>query len=217
MLGGVPFACSEQAGDAPNDAVAGEAGVGGAANVAGSPSAGSPSAGMPNGFEHACTDPELDPVSQLVRCAEGYAHRAEAIACDKARADETGVGGAPIDLTSTGCEDGCDSVPGGICVASDEDLDNGWECAVGCVVDEDCPARQFCLCGEAGGICSGSSCRTDSDCDDGLLCATDETCGGVALHCQHPDDECAIDQDCGGDDTCTVADGSRTCAGVICG
>jgi hypothetical protein len=180
-----------------------------------------------------CTSPKTDPQSGLVTCAEQYAHRPTAVACDivgGAPAEGTGGDGSngaePADLPradpgpheAVSCKNSsdCRGFQYGYCDLGPGMLGASRVCLSGCLDDADCGSG-ICLCTgptDHGGKCVPSDCATDADCGAGLFCASyDSVCGGSFFACQSPSDECRSNADCAsrGGGVCS-AGGHRICA-----
>jgi hypothetical protein len=167
----------------------------------------------------------------LVRCAEGYLHRASPVACEvvepSAPSGEIAAGGA----TGSGqCDDDaqCSDLRLGYC-----DYDGGLgDCASGCASDADCAVGQVCSCygpSPHGGRCEPASCVTDADCAAGWLCVPHYgACGDSGFACAQADDDCLSDADCPNGERCywepvpygggtNIARDKRVCENAICG
>jgi hypothetical protein len=160
--------------------------------------------------EEGCTDqvplmPGVD--TGIFVCAEGYLHRAEAIACPTVLPrdnqvdwpDETAVGGAGNYTTSTDdCSTDADCDALSSCYLTQTNLytvgcmgeqppddivpDYARLCTIpGCLTDADCDADQVCICGDLVGQCHSISaiagCKTDADCGAGFLCLENSSTG----------------------------------------
>jgi hypothetical protein len=221
-LGALPAACGGRQTD--GGPVGGEAGTGG---------------GKQTGTPETCTNPQLDPMTQLVTCAEGYRHRPQSVACrpedgSGAALPQGGGSGVPMGLpratgeSCTGTPEVCDAYQYGFCQQGA--VMGGPDpvlsiCLSGCVVDADCGAGNICACGypssPTGGVCEPSECQTDDDCQPGYLCASYRGgCAGDGFACQTPNDTCTYEM-CTGLQSCKpvgAADGHRECQGVpVCG
>jgi hypothetical protein len=77
-----------------------------------------------------------------------------------------------------------------------------------CLSDEHCEGvtPMYCYCGDEGGFCMPTDCRSDADCEAPYVCA--EMADSLMLACQTADDECMVRDDCGEDEFC-VWDGTR--------
>lgn len=148
-----------------------------------------------------CDSPELDPTTQLERCANGFSHRPTPAKCSlfPDGGPVLGAGGAGSEALcheNSDCERAGDvCVPGGT---------RNWAtltCARSCLEDADCGMGDACLCdGSAhGGVCRTVRCAGDADCGEASLCtfaATGAWCGEPTLYCMKPSDECVSDDDC---------------------
>ena len=246
-LGIVPAACGGSTNNNPDDETGGSGGsgtTGGASNKAGSTNkaGGSNKAGSggSGAVGHACTSPTLDPVSGLITCAEGYAHRAQAVVCGATGADgaeppSPGEAPAPNQLPradgSVGCAmdaSVCTRFLYGFCKTQGE---GGGPpprtCFSGCVTDSDCDRGYVCSCDNpsspTGGTCHQASCQTDHDCGDGLCTLFSRACGSSGFACQSDADKCQSDADCSGMGSCnweSSDDGlsyHRECTSFVCG
>ena len=177
-----------------------------------------------------CTVLEVDELSGLVTCAEGYQERTKAVSCEM-------VGGAPGDLGVGGGGEEPGRADGTVSCANDplicEQFELGYcnvdpsgmlspVCLSGCTSHHDCGADAICLCtGDAtGGRCVPSNCRTSSDCEPGYRCASYQNiCGPGAFACQKAQDECLGSPQCQPGGTCLVspATGYRVCEYADCG
>ncbi|WP_437774359.1 ferritin-like domain-containing protein [Sorangium sp. So ce1097] len=217
--GGSPAAGS---GGSPAAGSGGSPAAGSGGSAADGP-AGSTGSLPPDDVPFACDDPEPIVVAGqptgYVRCAGGWIHRTEVIACpsaiprDKACSDPSGIEGSCT--TDADCTD----QPHGYCdVSSGIDTVPGCYCHYGCTTDADCGEGQICLCGDPVGQCVLAQCTSDGDCG-GLLCSSyvlNPGCGGIGFACQTPADDCASDADCTGDDQCSFEAGRHTCTPQIC-
>ncbi|MEO8901839.1 MAG: hypothetical protein ABI627_09960 [Polyangiaceae bacterium] len=229
LLAAVPIACSgtvnneQGTGDGaagsltalPNSA--GEAGSpdagasgatgGGASGAAGggaSGAAGGAAAG--GGASHGipiCKSPTFDASSQLVVCANGFAHRAQPSLCGPE--SSAGSAGAPAD-------DGQSSAGAGGEILGGLDSGTGLRWGTACSNDNDCVSGSACVCNPAAymvekpfirpgkGVCVLATCRTDADCGAGSYCAVGNlNFSGEAdpgFGCLRDDDECTVDADC---------------------
>lgn len=172
-------------------------------------------------FDLACVAPQAiaraghDDPSGLVRCSDGFVHRAEAVACVPTQ-------GLPC-TTDASCDGG------GRCV---DDPNGGRRCAYGCETDADCEPGSICLCAALGDPqgtpqCVPADCATDADCGEGLCGVhVDEGCGGTTLRlaCLTEASECrteCAEIGCDGrgraTPRCGVVQGEWTClAGSAC-
>lgn len=266
-LGLVPIACGSttlRGGDDEDGAGTGNGGRpggGGTSTFGGKPSSGKPSKGgtsasagsvsIPAGgsggaganggatSRGACTNGKRDPVSGLLRCAEGYNTRPSALECELAvsaggATDAGGAGGAASEsaeplprATLAGCDvdRDCSQFQLGYCQSFSGECDGGFGgqsgiCASGCALDADCGPGFLCLCdgSEHGGQCVRSTCRIDADCGSGQVCASLLTQAGLSFACTSNKDECATDMDCQGFEGCELSDGRRQCLGrAVCG
>lgn len=222
-------------GDAGSTAEAGAAvggANGGASNIAGAPHRG----GMAGATEAYCDSPGLDPVSGLVTCMNGFAHRPAAQKCELppevgAAGSSSEAGAGPVDpyQTCTTDED-CHSWPLGYCKLIHTEIPGlpkgGFgpslnpRCSSGCLQDSDCGQYAICLCdGSAtGGKCVFASCGTDADCGPRAFCASESTlCGGNNFSCTSVLDECVSDHECGQVECSSRDDNHRTCKSGNCG
>jgi hypothetical protein len=245
--GFVPFACTNDSGDDP-DPIGQHAGASGASDASGAggtaAGAGFSSAGEggvggappvePGNWKVRCTSPELDPVSGLVSCAEGYEHRPSAVACNATGARPRGEGGAG----GAGGDSGLPRADGDLDCSDDDAACAQFElgycqepgggggtsvCRSGCETDTDCGTGQLCLCDVAtphGGVCAQAGCATNADCGDGYRCVRNQgACGGDYFECQRAEDECGHNGDCPTSDVCQfdydagrmVCDGQAVC------
>jgi hypothetical protein len=183
------------AGSGPRDATA----AGGA--IAG----GGASHGVP-----ICQSPVFDRTSQLVLCANGFAHRARPSSC--ASQSSAGSAGAPAD-------DGLSNAGAG----------GEFKYGTACSNDSDCVSGSACVCNPAAygiegsfirpgkGICVLATCRTDADCAANSYCAVGNlNFSGEAepgFGCLRDDDECTTDADCDvADGKICLEDRRRTCS-----
>jgi hypothetical protein len=248
-LGLVPLACGGSA-----VTIAGDAGSGASSGFGGSPVTyggdgpvvsrgggelgGSPNyggtTGFPGGFgggvslNRACEKPTLDPVTQLVKCQNGFEHRPVGVTCGlplgaAGAPGEGGAAGAPGNPACTTDAD-CSSLRLGYCdYPQSFGLPALPSCQSGCLKDEDCGSGAVCDCnGTAhGGNCVIARCQTDAQCGSGLLCATvSQICGPATFACQLPQDTCNSSADCGGGSSqCSLAfeSGYRACSNAVCG
>ncbi|AUX44528.1 hypothetical protein SOCE26_059920 [Sorangium cellulosum] len=189
----------------------------------GTGSGGSTGTGPSETFDFFCDDPEPVVIAGqntgYVRCAGGWLHRAEVVACP-----------SPLPRAET-CEDplgdegncksdaDCTDQPNGYCATSAVgNAPPGCFCNYGCTTDADCGAGQICLCGDPVGQCVISSCTSDADCGR-LLCSSyvlNPGCDGIGFACQTPADECAVDADCPGDEQCSLEADRHTCTEPLC-
>lgn len=224
--GAVPLACGGHTEEPKNegragtkgDAVAGSGNhVGAAAGEGGSGGGGSlhgGSGGEGGGRQPVCTSPEVDALTELIRCAEGYLHRPNATGCHRQATSEPlpegGAGGRPSSPTRTDCYD-ANSYGGGSDVCDT------------CETDADCASGRICICSGDQGVCMPSDCKTDSDCGPGLLCASyHQGCGPSGFACQATSDECRLDGDCefgvcGFETRGASQPGRRICDDTVCG
>jgi hypothetical protein len=157
----------------------------------------------------------LQPGTELpsgwVYCNGGFIHRAEAVECVMAQADDDpicviggdGDGDGDGDAGSTECGN-CDEQPYGSCQQFYTADGGGCQCVYGCATDADCGPNEACVC--AGVLsfmsqCVPADCLTDADCGEGLcsLSHVVDYCGAPydSLHCAGPLDECHGDDECG--------------------
>jgi hypothetical protein len=152
-----------------------------------------------------CEDPQpimqanTDTPSGWVRCADGFVHREEAVAClapqiedDPLCADQGG-----LCATAADCQDaaygGCAMDPIGIA---------GCTCRYGCETDADCETGEVCACAGVTGefpACIPAGCVDDASCGDGLcgLSAYDDCCGVTyQAHCADEVEECHVSAEC---------------------
>jgi hypothetical protein len=183
----------------------------------------------PSAVKVTCSSPQLDPVTALVTCSEGYVHRPVAVSCDDANAEAapSAGGGSGVDQRSlprvtdqVRCDTQpsvCDSFQYGYCSSGQA----GSLCASGCASDADCGPQAICVCGKAGswGVCELSTCRSDADCQSGLRCASYSAGCGGGYACQTAADTCVAESDCFDGRTCQPGvDGQRSCSPAsICG
>jgi hypothetical protein len=218
-------------------ASAGTSGSGGTTGKMLPPTAGQGSGGASLPDVPTCSNPELDALTRLVHCSEGYVHRPTRTRCEglgrpapDASAGAGGADGLPRAGRDVVCEDFgaggaslegiCEQFELGFCRNGD-----GLElptCDSGCVTDEDCGLGFLCECGHAespsGGVCIGArDCTIDADCGPDNFCASyDGVCGGQAFACFSPADECRSSADCGGGQ-CGFYQGFRSCDDSACG
>ncbi|HEY2410407.1 MAG TPA: hypothetical protein VGI10_30585 [Polyangiaceae bacterium] len=178
------------------DAGGGIRNVGGAGGTSGT--AGSGGVHLGGGLP-ICESPTLDPSAQLVVCANGFEHRAQALACGPPLVDE-GSGGAPA-------EGGAGAGEVGIGPGRFTECVENSDCAPPSLTDSE--PGFACLCApnlfDHGfpvgwrGACLPANCKTDADCGGGF-CAlgTVDFSGDPILGwvCLSADDECTIDADC---------------------
>jgi hypothetical protein len=193
------------------------------------------------GGSPSCTSPQLDPVTGLVTCAEGYEHRPRAERCELA--GEL-VGGAPsYDAGGASGGDGAGSAPppradGSVPCSDNPDKCLAYElgycafgqfpvCLSGCQADADCGPGALCRCGlgpRDAGVCVAAACTTDADCGPSSLCASYADgggCGSSGFACLQPSDECTTTADCAGElgAYCSYdsSAGRRRCNSAVCG
>ena len=224
-LGIAPLACGGTTSNGPDEGGGGSdnsSGTGGSAGKAGSNNrAGATSPGP------ACTNPQLDPQTQLVSCDEGFTHRPTAALCDTSTqriAPEPQLPRADGTVTCVDDPGKCSAYLNGYC----DGAFSGGEapvatCRSGCVSDFDCGENNVCICGSpespTGGVCRYSNCKVDEECGPGYLCASYEgVCGAGGFACQTRDDTCVTSKDCSGFGTCGADfQGFRSCSNVVCG
>lgn len=220
LLAALPLACSGSGDSKQESADGGAAGSpaalpdgAGAAGLsagdggqdAGATSDGGATHGIPT-----CESPTDDASSQLVVCANGFAHRAQPSVCG--REQSAGNGGAPAD-------DG----------QSNAGVGGEFRYGTACTDDRDCVAGSACVCNPADfaiyesfirpgkGICVLATCRTDADCAPNSYCAVGNlNFSGEAepgFGCLRDDDECTTNADCdtANGDIC-FEEGRRTCS-----
>jgi hypothetical protein len=235
-------------GSTPNTGSGGSSSKAGTSNRAGGPGKMLPPIGGTDaggtgfgGSPTRCSNPQVDPLTGLVGCSEGYTHRPTVPVCSPfgGAGPGEGEGGAsneaplkPLANGTVECGDfslggagsggDCDQFELGYCAYSEIADEESAYCESGCYEDADCSKGLLCECGHAespsGGVCVTARCRTDSECASGLFCTSSNgICGGHEWSCQTPQDECLSDRDCGGG-TCT-SDGFeyRTCDDAVCG
>ncbi|WP_437669131.1 ferritin-like domain-containing protein [Sorangium sp. So ce131] len=193
------------------------------ASGGGTGSGGSTGTGSSEAFDFFCDDPEPVVIAGqntgYVRCAGGWLHRAEVVACPsplpRAESCEDPLGGEGNCKSDADCTD----QPNGYCATSTGgEVLPGCFCHYGCTTDADCGAGQICLCGDPVGQCVISSCTSDDDCGR-LLCSSyvlNPGCDGIGFACQTPADECAVDADCPGDEQCSLEGLRHTCTEPLC-
>jgi hypothetical protein len=210
--GFLPFACTGNAGSNHSPAGAGEAGEGARGSVAGAAGADAGGAGGAGAWKVPCTAPELNTLSGLVICKEGYSHRPSAVAC-RATLERHPAGGGGAG--GMGGDDWLPRADGTIDCSDDSQLCNAFDlgfcadlgggggtqlCHSGCETDADCGAGQACLCtdeSEHGGRCVEARCATDTDCGPGYRCAlVPGGCADDVFICQKAEDDCRADADC---------------------
>ncbi|WP_437573314.1 ferritin-like domain-containing protein [Sorangium sp. So ce887] len=195
----------------------------GATTSSGEGPSGSTGTAPPEGFPFACDDPEPIIVAGqntgYVRCAGGWMHRAEIVACPSPlpRAEACPE---PSDNPGACSSDAdCTEQPHGHCdPAAGNDALPGCFCQYGCTIDADCTEGQICLCGDPVGRCVPALCTSDQDCGR-LLCSSyvlNPGCGGTGFACQTPTDECAGNDDCSGGQECSLAALRHACAPSTC-
>lgn len=215
-------------GSAGSSSVAGGPAAGasaGGASAAGASTGGASAAGSHNAY---CNAPELDPVSGLVKCTNGFAHRPAAVTCtlppDVGAAGSSSDAGASSVAPYQPCmsDDECNSLPLGYCrltppsVPGVSEGNHGmWapHCASGCLQDSDCGDTAICVCdGSAtGGKCLSANCSTDAACGPREYCTSvDSDCGGSSFRCTTALDECTSRADCDGS-VCEPKGDRRTC------
>jgi len=140
-----------------------------------------------------CQSPISDASSQLVVCANGFAHRARPSVCVPEPSAGSG-GAATEDGQSTAGASGASSY-GAAC--SDD-----TECASGtaCVCNPAAYLSDTSLIRDGKGACVLATCRTDADCDAGSYCAVGSLKflgeASPGFGCLRTDDECTTDADC---------------------
>jgi hypothetical protein len=160
-----------------------------------------------------CLDTGVD------RCANGFFTRPEAVACPQWHRPPSEFSCTATELADCANDGACGA--GAICdqYFAGPPAGDGCQCVPTCESDDDCASNELCLCGDGGGRCVASSCRTDSDCGPGLHCASMSTGGCNAtleFHCQSNEDACIEASDCPsdgmGDVGCVVDEsGARAC------
>ena len=190
------------AGGAPSRGGAANAGAtSGAAGGAGSSTA----RGIP-----VCESPLFNPINQLVTCANGFVHRAQASLCGFQPATESGStegasagAGGEVAITGAGYGEGC---------TQDSDCMSGTACV--CDPEQYLPNPPLTPTGQ--GVCVLATCRTDADCGAGSYCAIGNLINsGEALPgfgCLRADDECTTDADCASLDELCLEQTRRTCS-----
>jgi len=205
---------------------AGSSNKGGSSSGGGVATAGTGAGGV--GPSTKCTMPSFDPVTGLVTCGEGYAHRPKPVACqstippDAAQGGDSGAG-LPRVTDYVPCSEDpskCDAYQYGYCNSRGEVAAPG--CASGCVTDQDCGAGSICLCGHdespTGGACRVSTCTSDADCPNGTCASYAFFCGDGGFACNSAKDECLSNADCKPSGTCTLdPTGRRVCEYGACG
>lgn len=223
------------AGGEPTTGMAGKAPMG-TAGTAPVGTAGAPVTGMggaqPGGVEPpTCTTPQLDEVSGLTSCAEGYRYRGSAVTCSsRAGAPEESQGGAggmgaagaggaePTSPPGPTCNQSCEGEHAFCGVLGATPYTTA--CQLGCLSDDECSEFQLCLCGPSGGVCMQATCRSDADCTEGYHCAQeDDVCfvNRGLFSCQRPEDECLTGEDCNFSKCMSFGSDHRTCLGAVCG
>jgi len=144
-----------------------------------------------------CQSPTYDRTSQLVVCANGFAHRAQPSACGSE--PSAGSGGAPADNGQSNAGAGGESKYGAAC---SDDSDCVWGTACVCNPTAYLPDMSLVRIGE--GACVLATCRTDADCNPGSYCAVGNLNffgeADPGFGCLRDDDECTTDADCNSSD-----------------
>jgi len=166
-------------------------------------------AGAAGASDRTCQSGELDPETQLERCANGISHRPHAPECLRFPGVTTpGVGNASSDSQ---CEVDADCAenypPGSVCVPGAVRHWAARSCATPCTTDGDCDSGEACFCdgSEHGGVCHEVSCKTDADCGLDALCVLAPTgwfCGQATYSCLGVGTECFADSECDAGDVC---------------
>ncbi len=180
-----------------------------------------------------CSPGKLDPVTQLVVCADqGYSTRPMAGLCNVPLSTGGAGGEGAVELpraSGSDCQDDadCSQFELGFCELEEpECLEGGagqaGNCRSGCANDDDCRAGFLCVCGKSahGGECVRGDCRTDSDCGPQSVCASIAELSGTAFHCTSPKDACTNDAGCDELSVCefSPSQGHRECFEVgVCG
>jgi hypothetical protein len=229
-LGIAPLACGGTTSNGPDEGGGGSdnvAGKGGATGKAGSSNRAGTASGGATGTGQSCTNPKLDPQTQLVSCDEGFTHRPAAALCGsnvQRIAPEPRLPRADGTVPCVDDPSKCSAYLNGYC---DSTFAGGEApvatCRSGCYTDLDCGENNLCVCGNpqspTGGVCRYSNCKIDDDCAPGYFCASYEgACGGGGFACQTPDDTCVTSKDCSGFGTCSSDfQGFRSCSNAVCG
>jgi len=202
-----PIACSGSVTSEPAAADGGAAGsvmtqlpaFGGASSPGGASSsdAAMTSAGTGGRTSHGvpiCDSPTFDVSSQLVVCANGFAHRARSSVC--ASEASAGNGGASTDDGSSSAGTAGSEPSYGAPCSDDSDCASGWAC----VCNPAAYLPDMLTVPGGNGACVLATCRTDADCAAGSYCAVGNLdFFGEALPgfgCLRDDDECTSDADC---------------------
>jgi hypothetical protein len=196
----VALACSGSVTTAPSAAIddaGGAAGntLGGVAGNARGGAAGGTHA--PHGIP-VCESPSFDATSQLVVCANGFAHRAQPSVCSVQPGASDGGAAGESGTPEAGAAGTSSTDPGSY--------------GLPCAQDGDCASGAACVCNPLAylpdtssvrsgtGACVLATCKTDADCGAGAYCAVGalEYLGDTVpgFGCLRADDECTTDADC---------------------
>ena len=196
-------------------------GGGGATNGGASPGGSGAANGGATSGTRECQSPTVDALTGLVKCANGFSHRAQAVKC-AAPVEATGGAGPdepPSDAGSGGFQScttdaECSALRFGYCSRG---FGAPSQCEAGCQEDSDCGSG-VCICdGKTPGRCQPSDCRVDTDCTANSWCASaSQVCGEPAFQCTGGADECLTNADCSGS-ACVIQQGRRVCSGAVCG
>jgi hypothetical protein len=152
-----------------------------------------------------CEDPE--PIMQagteipsgFVRCADGFVHRLEAVACEA----PASVGSCQFPTPDFGCTADADCVDGPFGACNDG-VDGYCWCNYGCETDADCQEGTICACAGvvgAGSRCVYANCPLSTACNEGLcgLETWTNVCGEIqgVLACTTEASTCRVDETCG--------------------
>jgi hypothetical protein len=196
----VPDATVDEVGGTAGGALGSAAGGAAGSTLGGTAGAlGGAAGGMhtPHGIP-VCESPSLDATSQLVVCANGFAHRLQPSVCGSQPSPESGGAAGEGGAADAG--------------AADTSFPDWASYGPPCMQDSDCRSGTACVCNPLAylpdmrteptgkGACVLATCRTDADCAAGSYCAVGnlEYLGDTVpgFGCLRADDECTTDADC---------------------